>query len=918
VQGRVHGWSSVAIVLAALAVLAGWLLAPSTATAARSEFFGIVQGPSLDEHDLQGMAAAGVRTNRFVLNWGWIQPDPGSFRWGSLDRFIGRLASHGIRPAPALWGNPDWVYGSAARPPLNGQPARAWQLFLGQRAARYGAHGSYWVDGFRQRYGAHAAPLPIRSWQIWNEPNLPKYFAPRPSPREYARLLQISHEAIKNRDPGARIVLAGMPGHGEMEAWDFLDGLYSVNGIKARFDAAALHPYARGLHRQSQHIARVRAVMSNHGDQATPLWLTELGWGSAPADRFGVNKGPEGQAQSLSGSLKLVLRHREAWNVERLFWFHWRDPQRSRAGPCSFCASAGLLTFKRTAKLAYPKFLGFTAESTPPEASIRPGPGMKGLTSNPAPRFSFASNEPGSTFVCRFDAQPYHRCSSPFGGGAPLPDGDHTFDVKAIDAPGNMSAVASRPFTVDTQAPMVTMSSGPASGSTSSERDTSFSFASNESGASFSCKLDRGGFEACASPYTASDLTDASHTFMVKATDRAGNLGPVTSRVWTVDRPGDVSITDGPRDGDFINDRTPSFGFSSTDSGAGFHCKLDGGQYAPCSSPYTVSRLAEGDHRFMVEVTDTAQNTAAASRDFIVDSTAPVASIASGPAGEKPTNDPTPTFRLSSSEARSTFQCHYERQRFSACSGPRSDTPASALSDGPHTFHVRAIDAAGNRGAGVQVNLEIDTAAPQLAIERPAQAKAKDAGAVATFTLRVTEQAELRCRVDSRPFRSCSERYRTPRLAPGTHALEVTATDPAGNLARARRRFQIAGRLSAGVPLTAPRAPDHPHCHGLAANLIGSPHSDRLVGTSGRDVIVGFGGDDRIRGRGGRDWICGRRGDDWVRGGRGGDHILAGPGDDNIRGGIGRDMTRGGGGLDLCRGAPASRRFLCEPLAAAR
>ena len=78
-----------------------------------------------------------------------------------------------------------------------------------------------------------AKPLPIRSWQIWNEPNLPKYFAPHPSPREYARLLQISHDAIKSRDPWARIVLAGMPGHGDMEAWDFLDRLYSVAGIKS-------------------------------------------------------------------------------------------------------------------------------------------------------------------------------------------------------------------------------------------------------------------------------------------------------------------------------------------------------------------------------------------------------------------------------------------------------------------------------------------------------------------------------------------------------------------------------------------------------------------------------------------------------------------------------------------------------------
>src|SRR5437762_13561309 len=28
-----------------------------------------------------------------------------------------------------------------------------------------------------QRYGANAKPLPITSWQVWNEPNLTKFFA---------------------------------------------------------------------------------------------------------------------------------------------------------------------------------------------------------------------------------------------------------------------------------------------------------------------------------------------------------------------------------------------------------------------------------------------------------------------------------------------------------------------------------------------------------------------------------------------------------------------------------------------------------------------------------------------------------------------------------------------------------------------
>ena len=199
----------VAIVLGVLVLS---LLAPSSAAAVRSEFFGIVQTATLDDQDLQGMEAAKLRTDRFQLNWGWVQPSQSSYKWDSADRFIGALASHGIRAVPSLWGNPSWVPGSASTPPIGGSASEnAWRSFLKALVGRYGPGGAYWGTPYHQRYGASAKPLPIISWQVWNEPNLTKFFAPSPSPGKYAHLLQISHDAIKSKNPGAQIVLAGMP-----------------------------------------------------------------------------------------------------------------------------------------------------------------------------------------------------------------------------------------------------------------------------------------------------------------------------------------------------------------------------------------------------------------------------------------------------------------------------------------------------------------------------------------------------------------------------------------------------------------------------------------------------------------------------------------------------------------------------------
>jgi hypothetical protein len=438
----------------AVGLLGVALAAPSVATAAvRSEFYGIVQTATLDDRDVEGMQAAGVRTTRFVLNWGAVQPAQGKFKWEFLDRFIGDLASHGIRAVPTVWGNPSWLPGSASTPPTFGVRAeQRWRSFLQALVARYRSGGAYWTNYYHKRFGASAKALPVESWQIWNEPNLKKYFAPYPSPGKYARLLQISYPAIKSKDRHARVVLAGMPGYGDVTAWAFLGTLYRVSGIKAFFDAVALHPYGSSLKRVRQEIQRVHNVMRSRRDAATPLWINEIAWGSARADRIGINKGAAGQARMLRRSFKLILSHRTAWNIEHLFWYHWRDPRRSRAS-CSFCGSAGLLGFNRAAKPSFGAFRRFSDEKTPPVARITRGPLNGGLVNDATPTFRFTSSEPGSTFGCHFDAGAFYPCSSPFTPLGARANGTHTFYVRAIDASGNVSTSQSRTFAIDTIPP---------------------------------------------------------------------------------------------------------------------------------------------------------------------------------------------------------------------------------------------------------------------------------------------------------------------------------------------------------------------------------------------------------------------------------------------------------------------------------
>src|SRR5215210_4712366 len=283
-----------AAITASLAALILGLSAGPAAARIPSEFFGIVKGDlPLEGSDFQKMNSAHVRSVRFILFWAAVQPTPGPPDWSSTDEIVGNLAASGIRPLPFVWGSPSWVASEARRPPLDTPEAKqAWQSFLQQAVQRYGPGGEYWTNPLLyplQHPGA--AQKPIRGWQIWNEPNLAKFFFPhRGAIGKYAALVRLAHDAIDPLDPGATIVLAGMPGFKKPSAWNFLDGLYRKRGFKREFEAVALHPYAHNLRQLAFESKKLRGVVKKHNDRKTPLWITEMGWGSAN-NRFPLNKG---------------------------------------------------------------------------------------------------------------------------------------------------------------------------------------------------------------------------------------------------------------------------------------------------------------------------------------------------------------------------------------------------------------------------------------------------------------------------------------------------------------------------------------------------------------------------------------------------------------------------------------------------
>lgn len=324
-----------------------------------------------------------------------------------------------------------------------------------------------------------------------------------------------------------------------------------------------------------------------------------------------------------------------------------------------------------------------------PSTTITHGPSL--FTNDRTPEFDFTSNQEDVQFTCRLDGLRLPKCPSGFAPESLLSNGEHSFSVFARSNGHTAdSTPATRTFTVDTVPPVTTITSGPTG--LTNDNTPAFGFKSNETGSTFQCKLDAGPFVPCSSPNALAAVGQGQHTFSVRAVDRAHNMDATpATRSFTVDTvPPSTNITSGPAGP--TSDSTPTFSFNSNEAGSTFQCRIDGGSFAPCSSPRTTAPLSDGAHTFAVRAIDAADNVdpTPATRTFTVDATPPNTTITSGPSGS--TTDNTPTFGFRSTEP-GTFQCKIDGGSFSSCTSPKTTSPLSA---GGHTFSVRAIDNAGH------------------------------------------------------------------------------------------------------------------------------------------------------------------------------------------------------------------------------
>jgi polysaccharide biosynthesis protein PslG len=234
---------------------------------------------------------------RDSLLWHQIEPTEGRRDWSRLDSIVAQLRERDIEPLLVVVGSPSWA---------NGIPSSVSGHHL--QVPPPGPRFEQWLDRYAE-FVAEAVRryrTSVRRWELWNEPNLARFWRPAPDVEAYRRLYVRLRQTILDVDPDALVAVGGITNLTVSPPPDRVGVEFLREFLSTRppVDHVAIHPYMTrdhppGVHVEGQNnfddIERVREELVAQGEQA-PLWVTEWGWSSAVV-------GEDAQARFVDASL---------------------------------------------------------------------------------------------------------------------------------------------------------------------------------------------------------------------------------------------------------------------------------------------------------------------------------------------------------------------------------------------------------------------------------------------------------------------------------------------------------------------------------------------------------------------------------------------------------------------------------------
>jgi hypothetical protein len=346
-----------AILLAALAALAcAWApaaigapqetLPPGLTLSIQDDHLAVTPEPGIEAR-LDLLASTGVRVTRVDVLWNAVaptrpadgaDPDDPAYRWSRYDRVVDGLTRRGIAALFNIYRTPSWANGGRS---YEWAPDEShYAAFMTALARRY--------DGVT-RDSAGLVHGPVELFQVWNEPNLPRFLRPQwrteadgrhipVSPGIYAGLLSRAYESVKAVQPQAWVIGAGggpnntdTPPGGSTSIVRFIRALVPY---APPADAFAQHLYPAvgptastampSFTRLPELIGELDAVRPG-----LPILITEFGWTTSPTSVRPSHVSEELQATYLREAVDMLAA---IPRVRLAVWFNLQDNAEWTAG----------------------------------------------------------------------------------------------------------------------------------------------------------------------------------------------------------------------------------------------------------------------------------------------------------------------------------------------------------------------------------------------------------------------------------------------------------------------------------------------------------------------------------------------------------------------------------------------------------
>lgn len=365
--------------LPALAALLGWAAIASAATPGPNAPLASLQDDRLSyttlSADLRVREAVdlGTRLIRTDIPWDLIaverpanpkDPNDPAYDWSRMDEIVKAANKYRVQLLFVAWGTPAW----AADPTITDTGGFWPRAIRPQNAADFG--------DFAVAAATRYAPRGVHLWEAWNEPNIPLFLLPQfervgtkwtnVSAKVYSDLARAFTQGVKSVDPLAKVagvvtapvgslcpVFCPASPFSRTYPVDFIKAL-DKPGLRPPMDAVSHHPYPQTGPRgydfpgssyiDLYNLPRLTKAVDATYLRGKPIWLTEVGFSTAPTRDYNTYFSTALQAEYLADAYQRLRRNPR---VKVLTWYFLQDNRDW---------TSGLLTAKGVRKPSYAAF----------------------------------------------------------------------------------------------------------------------------------------------------------------------------------------------------------------------------------------------------------------------------------------------------------------------------------------------------------------------------------------------------------------------------------------------------------------------------------------------------------------------------------------------------------------------------------